>query len=53
MRERAKQIGARLDFWSETGVGTEVQLTVAASIAYQTPHMRWRLPLPFKNGGIS
>ncbi len=53
MRERAQQIGARLDFWSERGVGTEVQLTVAASIAYQTPHKRWRLPLPIKNGGVS
>jgi signal transduction histidine kinase/ligand-binding sensor domain-containing protein len=38
MRERAKRIGARLDFWSEAGAGTEVQLTVPASIAYQTNH---------------
>ena len=38
MRERAKHIGARLDFWSEAGAGTEVQLTVPASIAYQTNH---------------
>ena len=35
IRERAKQIGARLDFWSEAGAGTEVELTVPASIAYQ------------------
>jgi signal transduction histidine kinase/ligand-binding sensor domain-containing protein len=42
MRERAKQIGARLDFWSEAGAGTEVQLTVAASIAYQTNHQESR-----------
>jgi len=35
MRERAKKIGARLDFWSETRAGTEVQLTVPASIAYR------------------
>jgi ligand-binding sensor domain-containing protein/signal transduction histidine kinase len=34
IRERAKQIGARLDFWSEAGAGTEVELTVPASIAY-------------------
>jgi signal transduction histidine kinase len=33
IRERAKQIGARLDFWSEAGAGTEVELTVPASIA--------------------
>ncbi len=31
VRERAKQIGARLDFWSEAGAGSEVQLTVPAS----------------------
>ena len=35
-RERAERIGARLDFWSEAGAGTEVQLTVAADVAYQT-----------------
>ena len=36
IRERAKQIGARLEFWSETGAGTEVELTVPASVAYET-----------------
>ena len=35
VRERAKLIGARLDFWSEAGAGTEVQVTVPASIIYQ------------------
>jgi len=34
IRERAKQIGARLDIWSEGGAGTEVELTVPASVAY-------------------
>ena len=34
IRERAKQMGARLDFWSEAGAGTEVELTVPASVAY-------------------
>jgi len=34
IRERAEQIGARLDFWSEAGVGTEVQLEIPASLAY-------------------
>jgi signal transduction histidine kinase len=34
IRERAKHIGARLDFWSEAGAGTEVELTVPASVAY-------------------
>ena len=28
MHERAQRIGARLDFWSEMGAGTEVQLTI-------------------------
>jgi signal transduction histidine kinase len=36
IRERAKQIGARLDFWSEAGAGTEVELTVPASVAFET-----------------
>jgi signal transduction histidine kinase/ligand-binding sensor domain-containing protein len=35
MRERAQRIGARLDFWSEMGAGTEVELTVPASMAYE------------------
>jgi nitrate/nitrite-specific signal transduction histidine kinase len=34
IRERANQIGARLTVWSEFGAGTEVELTVPASIAY-------------------
>jgi hypothetical protein len=32
----AKQIGAQLDFWSGAGAGTEVELTVPASVAYET-----------------
>lgn len=35
MRERAQRIGAKLDFWSELGAGTEVQLIVPASAAYE------------------
>jgi signal transduction histidine kinase/ligand-binding sensor domain-containing protein len=35
LRERAQQMGAKLDLWSEAGTGTEVQLTVAAAIAYE------------------
>jgi signal transduction histidine kinase len=34
IRERANRIGARLDFWSKTGAGTEVKLTVPSSVAY-------------------
>ena len=36
MRERAKQIGGKLDIWSGTGAGTEIQLSIAGSIAYCT-----------------
>ena len=34
--ERAQRIGSRLDFWSQAGAGTEVELTVPAAIAYKT-----------------
>jgi signal transduction histidine kinase/ligand-binding sensor domain-containing protein len=42
-RERATRIGARLDFWSETGAGTEVELTVPASRAYAKSKAERRL----------
>jgi len=35
VRERAQQMSAKLDVWSEAGRGTEVQLAVAASVAYR------------------
>jgi signal transduction histidine kinase len=35
VRERAQKLGGRLDFWSEAGAGTEVQLTVPAAVAYE------------------
>ena len=35
MRERAKGIGAKLDVWSERGAGTEVELTIPASVAHR------------------
>jgi nitrate/nitrite-specific signal transduction histidine kinase len=34
MRERAKAIGSQLEVWSEQNAGTEVELTVPASVAY-------------------
>lgn len=34
IHERAKKMGSHLDFWSEAGAGTEVQLTVPAAVAY-------------------
>ena len=36
MRERAKRLGGELKVWSEPGAGTEVDLRVPASIAYQS-----------------
>jgi signal transduction histidine kinase len=48
VRERAQQIGARLDFWSEAGAGTEVELTIPASIAYEKSKERRRFRL-FRN----
>lgn len=37
MRERAQQIGAELEIWSQMGAGTEVELRVPGSVAYATP----------------
>jgi signal transduction histidine kinase/ligand-binding sensor domain-containing protein len=45
LRERAQKLGVRLDFWSEVGAGTEVQLTVAAAIAYEQSRDRIRFRL--------
>jgi signal transduction histidine kinase len=42
LRERAERIGAHLDLWSEPGNGTEVQLLVSSSIAYQNPPDSYR-----------
>ena len=36
MRERARIIGARLELWSKVSAGTEVELTMPASHAYET-----------------
>jgi len=45
IRERAKRIGGRLTIWSEIGAGTEVELTVPASIAYAKSAGRRRFGL--------
>jgi signal transduction histidine kinase len=50
MRERAQRIGSRLDFWSEMGAGTEVQLTVPAAIAYEKRRHARRFRLFHKAG---
>ena len=36
MRERATQIGAKLNIWSGGGAGTEIDLSIPGSIAYVT-----------------
>lgn len=44
IRERAQQLKGQLEFWSETGAGTEVELRVPAAMAYaekQGDHPLW------------
>ena len=49
MRERAQKVGAHLDVWSRSGAGTEVELRIAARVAYVSERngsglsKRWRL----------
>jgi hypothetical protein len=40
IRERAKQIGAQLEVWSELGAGTEVELSIPGLIAYEESSRR-------------
>ena len=40
MRERAVQIGAQLNLWSEVGAGTELELRVPGAVAYGAPRSR-------------
>jgi signal transduction histidine kinase/ligand-binding sensor domain-containing protein len=43
MRERAELIGGQLEIWSQLGSGTQVELSIPASIAYATsPARRFR-----------
>ena len=42
MRERAKRFGGHLEVWSEHGAGTEVELSIPASVAYGTSSARSR-----------
>lgn len=35
MRERAAQMGAQLDVWSEQGAGTEIELSIPDRVAYR------------------
>jgi signal transduction histidine kinase/ligand-binding sensor domain-containing protein len=45
VQERARGIGARLEFWSQAGAGTEIRLTLPAAIAYEKPRNRDRFSL--------
>jgi signal transduction histidine kinase/ligand-binding sensor domain-containing protein len=45
MRERARQIGAKLTVWSGAGGGTEIELSITASVAYGAPPNRSHLRL--------
>jgi len=49
MRERAQQIGARFEMWSEVGAGTEVELRIPGSIAYGTARGRGGLRMFRRN----
>ena len=46
MRERANVIGAKLEIWSSRDSGTEIQLTLPASISYEVPLTKRRLWFP-------
>jgi signal transduction histidine kinase/ligand-binding sensor domain-containing protein len=49
MRERAAQIGAKLNIWSGLGAGTEIELSIPGAIAYGTSPGRPRFwPFPGK-----
>ena len=51
IRERAERIGSSLEFWSEAGAGTEVQLSVPALLAYEKQPYRHRFRLFFRGRG--
>ncbi len=48
VHERARGIGARLEFWSEAEAGTEVRLSLPAAIAYERSQSGARFR-PFRN----
>ena len=52
IRERAQRIGAQLEFWSEAGAGTEVQLRVPSAIAYESQRDNRRFGL-LRHGGTN
>ena len=40
--ERVERIGANVEFWSEPGKGTEVELAIPAAVAYETTRDSYR-----------
>jgi signal transduction histidine kinase/ligand-binding sensor domain-containing protein len=52
MRERAAEIGAKLDIWSGVGTGTEIDLSIAGPIAYGKSPGRSRLRTFLEKGGM-
>jgi len=51
MRERAELMGGKLAVWSEVDSGTEVELRIPASRAYEASSVRWRSWLAEKLSG--
>jgi len=49
MHERAKLIGGKLAVWSEIDSGTEVELTIPASLAYAGSAVKHRFMF-WRNG---
>lgn len=45
MLERAREIGANLEFWSEAGAGTEARLTLPATVAYEQVQYHGKMKL--------
>jgi signal transduction histidine kinase len=45
IRERAERIGASVEFWSELGKGTEVELAIPAAVAYESTRDSYRAKL--------
>jgi ligand-binding sensor domain-containing protein/signal transduction histidine kinase len=50
IRERTKRIGSQLDFWTQPGAGTEVELTIPATIAYEKTRDGGRTKFSGKEG---
>jgi signal transduction histidine kinase len=51
MRERANQIGGKLELWSKAGAGTEIQLSIPGSGAYRASLIRSLFSLLRKKQG--